>query len=317
MITNPDDKNALKKLRLLALWSTRSIVLLVLTGGAVRLTGSGLGCWDWPTCSKNSFTAPMQLHPMIEDSNRFFSTAVSILLFITFLAALRVGKKRKDLVILAGALFGGIIAQALIGGLVVFSHLYPPFVMFHFVLTLLMLANGIILHHRCRPLPVEPVTLDPKEASASRKREVKIMAYGAMALTMVVIAFGTAVSGAGPHPGYQNSKRLPISFATIAEIHAGLVWALVGLSIGTYFAFRMVGVPHRLQKWTMYFVEALLAQGVVGYSQYWLHDPGSLVEIHLLGASIVFSIAVKLQLVLIDCNNSLLDIGQTLESLAF
>ena len=121
---------------------------IVVTGGAVRVTGSGLGCPDWPTCAEGRIVAPLEYHALIEFVNRMVTGTVSIMVIVAVLAALRRRPYRRDLVWLAAGLVLGVIGQIVLGGLVVLFHLYPPLVMGHFVVSMVLVADAVVLHHR-------------------------------------------------------------------------------------------------------------------------------------------------------------------------
>jgi heme a synthase len=125
-----------------------ALAFIVVTGGAVRVTGSGLGCPDWPTCAEGRIVAPLEYHALVEFINRTVTGAVSIMVIVAVLAALRRRPYRRDLMWLAGGLVLGVIGQIVLGGLVVLFHLYPPLVMGHFVLSMVLVANAVVLHHR-------------------------------------------------------------------------------------------------------------------------------------------------------------------------
>ncbi|HEX6382744.1 MAG TPA: COX15/CtaA family protein, partial [Acidimicrobiia bacterium] len=133
---------------------------IVVTGGAVRVTGSGLGCPDWPTCAEGRIVAPLEYHALVEFVNRMVTGTVSIMVIVAVLAALRRRPYRRDLVWLAGGLVLGVIGQIVLGGLVVLFHLYPPLVMGHFVLSMVLVANAVVLHHRAG-LPDDAVAPSP------------------------------------------------------------------------------------------------------------------------------------------------------------
>src|SRR5919206_3024655 len=121
---------------------------IVVTGGAVRVTGSGLGCPDWPTCAQGRIVAPLEYHALVEFVNRMVTGTVSVLVILAVLAALRRRPFRRDLVWLAVGLVLGVIGQIVLGGLVVLFDLFPPLVMGHFVLSMILVADAVVLHHR-------------------------------------------------------------------------------------------------------------------------------------------------------------------------
>jgi len=239
--------------------------VLVLTGGAVRLTGSGLGCPDWPSCYHSRFTAALSYHPLIEFGNRLITVAVSVVSILAFVAALLLIEKRRDLTWLSGGLVVGLIAQIVLGGIVVLTKLNPYLVSLHFVLTLGVLANALVLFYRARyGRTSNGFIVDRTLVWLSRLLLV--------VLTLLVSA-GSVVSGAGPHAGAPGTKRIEIAFKDIAELHA------------TLFAFHQAKVSNLVLRRARLLFELMVIQGTLGYTQYFLHDSSTVVEIHLAGAT--------------------------------
>lgn len=274
--------------RRLALASVFSYALLVATGGAVRLTGSGLGCPDWPSCYHSRLTAAMSFHPLIEFGNRLVTVAVSIISIVVFLAAFGLHERRRDLRILSGGLVVGLLAQIVLGGLVVHFNLNPYLVALHFLLTLAVLGDAIVLHERSRT------------PSGERRlvvgREIVWFTRLQLAVLSVLLMVGTLVTGAGPHAGGPGAKRIAVAFRDIAELHSTIALFLIGLVIGALFALYQAKAPAVVQQRARTMLEVLALQGVVGFTQYFLHDAPWLVEIHLVGATAAFSAAALLHL---------------------
>lgn len=258
--------------------------LLVLTGGAVRVTGSGLGCPTWPECTADSYTpvegqAEGAFHAWIEFGNR-------LLTFLLFFAAvaiviLVIKTQRRDLRLLALSQVGGIFGQAIVGGITVLTKLNPFAVASHFILSILLIAAAHSLLVRSYSVRIpEP-------------RRVKFIQIHTL-LTFIVIAAGTLVTGAGPHAGDSETPRLNIAITTVTAIHGYLVITLIALTIvGIYKKFD--GYTHDVQRRLIIFLAISLAQGVVGYAQYLLGVPEVLVIIHLLGSSILWIAAWRVR----------------------
>ena len=262
--------------------------LLIVSGGAVRLSGSGLGCPDWPSCARTSFVGPLSFHKDIEFGNRVLSTVISILIVVTVIAAFRVRPYRRDLVTLALVVVGGIVAQIVVGGLVVLYHLWPPLVMFHFLLSEALVIIGVVLFWRSRrPAGTSVAIVSPKFVMLARVLVV---------VAELVVAVGTAVSGAGPHGGSQNVKRLPISFRGVTEIHATLAAFLVGLVFATVFASWIGDAPVEVTRRAQLLLGTVVVQALIGYTQYFLKVPAALVVLHLAGATCVLMAAVAFYL---------------------
>ena len=266
------------------------VTLIVVTGGAVRLTGSGLGCSDWPECSTGHLTPALQFHGLVEFGNRLVTVVLTLAVAAAFLAAVFRRPRRRDLVYLSGGLVVGILAQAVLGGIVVYTKLNPYLVMVHFVATMALLADAVVLVHRS--------TRDYRPGSARLlvPRPLLRLHYGMLVLLAAVIAAGAAATGAGPLAGStsgQVAKRIPISLRDLAELHASLVMLLVGLTIGLVVGLHMVDVPERVRRAGRILLAVMVAQAAVGYTQYFTHLPALLVEVHLLGASILVIGAVQ------------------------
>ena len=258
--------------------------LLMVTGGAVRLTGSGLGCSDWPTCSRNSLIASASFHPIVEFGNRCVTIAVSIVSILAFVATLQRAPRRRDLVWLGAAVLGGLLAQVILGGLVVLFKLNPYLVALHFALTLVVLAIAIVLRHRNAHADVPGELLIPRELLWLSRLQL-------ITLSGLVLA-GTVVTGAGPHAGGPGAKRIDVSFQHVAELHSTIALFLIGMSLATLFAFHVAQAPAEVQRRARWFLELLAIQGIIGYSQYFLHDAAGIVELHIAGVTLLWCVAV-------------------------
>jgi cytochrome c oxidase assembly protein subunit 15 len=259
--------------------------LLVLTGGAVRVTGSGLGCPTWPECTADSYTpiagqVEGAYHSWIEFGNRL----LTFLLFFAALAmvAIVIRAGRRDLRALALSQIAGIFGQAILGGITVLTHLNPLSVASHFILSIVLIAAAHTLLIRSEAVRVQ-----------SPQRSPFIWIH--TSLTFIVIAAGTLVTGAGPHAGDRKAPRLEVAVATVAAIHGFLVVALIALTIvGIYKKFNYFAAD--TQRYLIIFLAIALAQGVIGYAQYLLGVPEGLVLLHLLGSSILWIAAWRVRL---------------------
>lgn len=261
-----------------------ALSLIVVTGGAVRLTGSGLGCPDWPTCAQRSYVAAFSFHPMVEFVNRMITVAVSALVALTMVGALLRAPRRRDLVWLALGLVGGVLAQIVLGGLTVLLELAPPLVMAHFLASMAVVWDALVLYHRAG----QPAT--PARPMVS----LPVIRLGRLvAVTLaVVLAAGTAVTGSGPHSGNAGAKRLPFRFAAAAELHSTIVLFLIGVTVATLVAVHHAGVPASVQRRGRILLELMVAQGALGYLQYFLRVPAGLVELHVTMATAVWIAAL-------------------------
>jgi cytochrome c oxidase assembly protein subunit 15 len=260
---------------------------LVLTGGAVRLTGSGLGCPTWPECTEGSYTpvphqAEGQLHAWIEFGNRLltfalFAVAIAVLAHVLF-------TNRKDLRILAlGQLFG-ILGQGVLGGITVLTNLHPLPVAGHFLLSVVLIAGAASIFDR-RESPA--ARIKPKDKLVANLSLLHI------ALTFAVIALGTLVTGSGPHAGDLKARRFGFDIRTIAWLHADAVIALLGLTLALYIATRTNSL--HVRRITI-FAAIAFAQGAIGYIQYFTGIPEIIVAAHLLGATLVWIAAWRIRI---------------------
>ena len=211
---------AYRKVTLAALLA---LCVIIVTGAAVRLTGSGLGCPKWPNCESGSLAPrdPTDGHAMVEFVNRTITGLVSVAVALAVLGSLRRAPRRRDLTVLSLGLVGGVIAQVLLGAITVWTHLTPQIVMAHLLVSLLLVANAVALHHRASP-ETAPRLVDPAVATVARW----LLLAGA-----VVVVTGTIVTGSGPHGGDAEVRRLPFVVGEVARVHSVAVWILVGLTL--------------------------------------------------------------------------------------
>ncbi|MSZ93717.1 MAG: heme A synthase [Actinobacteria bacterium] len=266
-------------------------VFITISGAAVRLTGSGLGCSDWPTCEDNRVIAPFEYHAMIEFVNRTVTGLVSVAVILAVLGSLLRNPRRRDLTWLSLGLVGGVIGQIFLGGLTVLFELQPPFVIAHFLLSMVLIWNAFVLHERSKyaqspALPVVP-------------RNVRILGRLLVVASAITIFTGTIVTGTGPHGGDENAKRLSFDITTVARIHSGTVWIFLALTIAALFLLRRTGAPRNVDRRSKYLVAAILVQGSIGYVQYFNSVPPGLVILHILGSVVVWIAALAFDLSLI------------------
>ena len=257
---------------------------IVVTGGAVRLTGSGLGCPTWPECTHGSIApvahqAQGAFHSWIEFGNRLL-TFLLIAASIAVLAAV-IKLKRRDIKKLAIWQLLGILAQIPLGGITVLTHLNPIPVAAHFLLSIALIAAGTSLFERR--------TFSP--AAISSNPSVLVGIHTILAATVIMV--GTVVTGSGPNAGDISAPRFNIKIDTVAWIHAGLVIALILFSL---FLFTQSSHNVLLRKRIITFLGFSLAQGCVGFLQYYQGLPELLVGIHLLGVTLVWISAWRIHL---------------------
>jgi cytochrome c oxidase assembly protein subunit 15 len=273
---------SVKLLRPLALASLIANAGIVVTGAAVRLTGSGLGCPTWPRCTEESYTttAEMGVHGAIEFGNRLITFVLVAIALATFVATLLVKPRRRSLVLLALAVGLGIPAQGVIGGITVLTDLNPWVVGLHFLLSMGLIAAAYALWRRAGEGDGPPVSLVP---SALRH-----LARLTALISAAVIVVGVVVTGSGPHAGDEDARRTGLDPATVSQVHADLVFLLIGLSVGLWFALRAAGAPPAAVRAAGVLILVELAQGLIGFVQYFTGLPVVLVGIHMLGATLVW-----------------------------
>ena len=265
---------------------------LVVTGGAVRLTGSGLGCPTWPECTPGSYTpvpyqAEPQLNVWIEFGNRLLTFVLVIASIAVIIAVLK--SKRKDLRLLAVGQFLGIFGQGILGGITVLTDLNPIPVAGHLLLSIILIAGATSLYSR-RYTPVVFV----KPASLTSK-----ISWVHIVTSFVVIILGTIVTGSGPHAGDAQAKRFDFDIRTVAWLHADVVIFLLGVTFAFYVA---QGTSNHSKRAIKVFAIIALAQGGIGYIQYFTGIPEILVAAHLLGATLVWIAAWRIRLSVITQN---------------
>jgi cytochrome c oxidase assembly protein subunit 15 len=260
---------------------------LIVTGGAVRLTGSGLGCPTWPECTPGSYTpianqAEGQLHAWIEFGNRLLTFALFFAAIATIIAVFR--SQRRDLRFLALTQILGILAQGVLGGITVLTNLNPLSVASHFVLSIFLVAAATSLHSRRH---------HPFVRTSSSHVRISQYSFMHLILTFTVIVVGTLVTGSGPHAGDIDAPRLDLNIQHVAYIHGGLVLVLLLLTV-----FYYLQSDHRYEtrRWLGVFFFISLAQGAIGYIQYIQGVPELLVGTHLLGSSLVWIAAWRVRL---------------------
>jgi cytochrome c oxidase assembly protein subunit 15 len=280
-------------MRRLALATVVANTAIVITGGAVRLTDSGLGCPTVPRCTDDSYvpTAATAGHGAIEFTNRMLTFVLTAVVLAALVAAVRQHPRRRPLVRLATAVLLGIPAQAVLGAVTVLTGLNPWTVAAHFLLSMVILAAATTLHWRStRPDgPVSPAG----PASPAVRPELLALGRGLLGLTAAVLALGTVVTGSGPHAGDPAAGRTGFDLETVSQLHADAVMLLIGLTIATAVALRATGAPAEARRAAAILLGVELAQGLIGFVQYFTGLPELLVGAHLLGAGLVWIAAVR------------------------
>lgn len=269
--------------------------LIVLSGAAVRLTQSGLGCEDWPRCSEESFTPEAELHDWIEFGNRLISLVVTLSTIAVLVGAYRRRPRRDDLVSLAWLLVAGTVAQVVLGGITVLLDLNPITVSIHFLVSMALLVVAHLLWRRADPD-------GPPAAPAEADDTLRLLLRAQLPLAGIVLFTGTLVTGSGPNSGDARADRLGFDLTAISRIHSITVWvfmaSLVGLALHLRNRFGTEAGDPRTHRWPILRLLLLagVAQGAVGYTQFALGVPPALVELHVAGAVAAWMLAVALHL---------------------
>ena len=265
-------------------WAWAAVVantVIILTGGLVRLTGSGLGCPTWPKCTDESFVPHRELglHGVIEFGNRMLTYVLIAVVVATFVAVWRWSRTNRDLRRLAALIALGVPFQGVIGGITVLTDLNPWIVSLHLLLSLALVAASVLLVVRVRgatSLAVAP--------------RVRTLVVGTYAVLWAVVYLGTVVTGSGPHAGDDEAPRNMLDPQVMSHVHAVAVYVLVALTIGCCLLLR--GTP--LLRLAVGLLVAELAQGTIGFVQYFTDLPIALVAVHLVGAAVLVAVATRL-----------------------
>ncbi|GAA2486643.1 COX15/CtaA family protein [Actinocorallia cavernae] len=258
-------------------------VVIVVTGGAVRLTSSGLGCPTWPECTDGSLTPTQALsyHSAIEFGNRMLTYVLCAAVGWAIIAARSQKPYRRGLTRLGWAQFWLVMGNAVLGGIVVLVGLNPYTVAAHFLLATALTTVAVVMWQRTREGDAAPRPLVGKA--------VVQLVWFLVVAAVLLIAVGTVVTGAGPHAGDSSDvQRIPIDWETVAKLHAVLAWIVVTLTFALWFILKAVDAPHGPLARTRELFLILLSQGAVGYIQYFTHLPEVLVGVHMLGSCLVW-----------------------------
>jgi cytochrome c oxidase assembly protein subunit 15 len=285
-------------------WALAGVVvsaLIILTGAAVRLSQSGLGCPDWPACTANSVaaagaTGDTLIHRWIEFGNRLVTVSIFVVAIGVLIAAWRFrppgGRSRRDLIWLAAAQPAAIVVQAGLGGIVVHTKLNPALVSVHFLASVALVAAAVALYMRCqegagRPTPFVPGT-------------VRLAAIGIIGTVALMMTAGTVVTGTGPLAGaaYVTRYRLPLEGVT--QLHADVGWLLAGLMVALLLGLRLAAAPPKAVRLGWLLLGLIGLQGVIGYTQYFTGLPAGLVWCHVAGSVAIWITALLLPYALRD-----------------
>ena len=288
----PDTRGglSLRKYRIIVWVAFVSLYVIIVTGSLVRLTGSGLGCVDWPACNEERFVDVSTPHAAIEQLNRLFTGVVAASVIAAVLAALFVRPRQRRLVRLALWLVAGVLAQVVLGGIVVLTGLHPLSNMGHFLLSVALMGGAHLL--------VDAVSTTGQEEAAnprpSRSGSLILGARVIVVLTLAAIVTGTVVTGTGPHAGDETAPRFDFMITSVVRVHGVAVWLVIIASLWFGWQLWRKGADQRLQRGFEWFLFAAIVQGGLGYLQYFTGVPVVLVTIHVALSVLVWLTALRL-----------------------
>jgi len=281
--------------RLIAVISVWTIALTIISGAAVRLTGSGLGCPDWPTCTATGVAAPLHVHAWIEFGNRLINALVTIASVGALAAALLRSPKRRDLTLLSSGLVVGLFGEVALGALVVELKLAPGLVMAHFLFGIVLLADAVVLSYLAGTPDPDVRQRGPSPVALVGRPQIALSRLLLAALAVVAV-LGTVVTSTGPHGGSPTAARCGFSLHSVARLHGAAVEIFLGITIVTLWNLGRSGAPRLVMRRAQIVLVALAAQAGVGYAQYFNGDPVALVAVHVAGASLLVIAAIRFYL---------------------
>ena len=275
-------------------------VLIILTGAAVRLSQSGLGCPDWPECTARSLvatgaTGDSLIHRWVEFGNRLVTTGITVVAIGVFVAVWRFrppAGRRRDLLWLAAAQPGAIVIQIILGGIVVLTKLNPALVSVHFMSSVALVAATVALYVRCQEAGTPGRPLVP--------RPVRLAALGVAGTVALMMTAGTVVTGTGPLAGAADVPRYHLPLEGVTQLHADIGWLLAGLMAALLLGLRLSAAPHRAVRLGWLLLGLIALQGVIGYTQYFTGLPAGLVWFHVAGSVAIWVTAVLMPFALRD-----------------
>jgi cytochrome c oxidase assembly protein subunit 15 len=280
---------SLRRYRQIAIITVAGVCFLTVAGAVVRLTGSGLGCDDWPNCNNERFIDVSSGHAAIEQINRLVSGLVGIPTLLMAIGAFRVRPARRGLKVPSLAVLATILGNGVVGGMAVRGDLHPTLVQSHFVLAMLSIGFGLVAVHRSGPEPV------------GRRDDIGVTSiitalFAALGvLVAAALVTGTVVTGAGPHAGDETARRYGFDISTVAEIHSVTVWIAVAVFLLLVVTMRRTpGLVDRFGRKISTWMFLAVIQGGIGYLQYFNDIPAALVAAHVAGATALWVATVWL-----------------------
>jgi cytochrome c oxidase assembly protein subunit 15 len=258
--------------------------LIAVTGSIVRVTGSGLGCPTWPECFPGSLVPVKHpelaaVHQWIEYGNRMFTGIVGFVALASFALAWLARPRRRRYVLLAAAMPVGVVAQAVIGGVTVLMSLKWWTVSVHFLVSTVLVWLAVLLVHAVDEADGPALPAGPPG--------VRGLLLAQSAVLVGLLTAGTMVTAAGPHAGDAKTPRLDVSVDTLAHVHAAFLFVFVGLLLAVGILLKVGGSARQPRVRYAILVAVTVAQGTLGFVQYWTGVPEVLVSFHVLGAMLV------------------------------
>jgi len=281
-----------QRFALIARWALWSLVAIVITGSLVRLTGSGLGCSEWPNCEPGEFVPAADFHGWVEFGNRIVTGLVSVAVVVAVGASWWRRPRRNDLVWWSLGLVAGVVFQIGLGAVTVLTHLSPPVVMSHFLASQVLVAAAVVLAHRSAR---EPLTNGDR--AAGLPAHIRSLAWLAATLTAAALWTGTVVTGTGPHGGDEHVERLQFALPSVARIHGITVVVLAAVTLLGGLAVRRLAATSgeetvsadaaMLGRRIRIVIGTMAIQAAIGYVQYFNELPVLLVALHVVGATLL------------------------------
>lgn len=271
-----------------------ALYVIIVSGSLVRLTGSGLGCVDWPACNASKFVDVSSTHAAIEQVNRLFTGVVTVAVMAAVGLSLLLKPRIQRLTLLSWGLVVGVLAQIVIGGVVVLTGLNPYSNLAHFLVSIVLITNAVALNYRVRVAINGPDNVQSKTVSAttSQLRWVVVISCA------LAIVLGTVVTGAGPHAGDENAIRFGIDIGWSVRVHSASVWVCLLSSLALFYRIkRNSGEWQLLGQPLQVFLFWCVSQGALGYLQYFSGVPVPLVALHIAGSVAVWVSVLRLRLV--------------------
>ena len=295
---------SIRRYRAIAWIAFASLYVIIVTGSLVRLTGSGLGCVDWPACNEERFVDVSSPHAAIEQLNRLFTGVVAASVIAVMLAAFFVRPRRRRLVRLAALMVLGVLGQVILGGIVVLTGLHPASNMGHFLLSIVLMAWAYWLVDAISSRGMSEPDLSFSTLwrsffsraawSLAKPLRVRTLSRFVVVLTSVAIVTGTIVTGTGPHAGDESSPRFDFSISHVARVHGGSVILVLLVTVALGFVMRRDSKDPSLQNSFEAFLFLAVLQGGIGYLQYFTGVPVVLVAVHIALSVAVWLAALNL-----------------------